>query len=196
MSETTNLKLFKHDEPLESNINEFDIDEALNNNWDKIDATVEDLKEEQTKQNEDIESLQEENANLKAQIPTGQASGEEISLQDSAKMELVDFGLQGNSKQETTKGLQILENTNEGINGWSGLLEENKISIGNVIEDNIDCVKFTVVQPTTANRVLLKEIDISKLKANTPYTLQFDIKSNKTTILACAIQTTAAEYIV
>ena len=40
MSETKNLKLFKHDEPLETNQNPFDVDKALNNNWDKIDDFV------------------------------------------------------------------------------------------------------------------------------------------------------------
>lgn len=30
MSETKNLKLFKHEEPLETNNNKFDIDKALN----------------------------------------------------------------------------------------------------------------------------------------------------------------------
>ena len=38
MSKTTNLQLFKHDEPLETNENDFDIDEALNDNWDILDA--------------------------------------------------------------------------------------------------------------------------------------------------------------
>lgn len=106
MSETTNLKLFKHDNP-STNTNPFDVEQALNDNWDKIDTVVGEMQEEQTTQNEDIESLQEENANLKAQIPQGQAAGEEINLQDSAKMELVEFGLQGNSRQETREGYNL-----------------------------------------------------------------------------------------
>lgn len=61
MSETKNLKLFKHDEPLESNENEFDIDKALNQNWDKVDEYVEQL-------NTDINSLQEENTKSKEEI--------------------------------------------------------------------------------------------------------------------------------
>ena len=163
MSETTNLKLFKHDNP-STNTNPFDVEQALNDNWNKIDTAVGDLqddikenntnitnidtrlttaetdletaktditniKAEQTTQNnnieanstaietnveaieqnkEDIQSLQEENSNLKAQIPTGTAAGEEISLSDSAEMELVDFGLQGNSKQNTREGYNLL----------------------------------------------------------------------------------------
>lgn len=39
MSETTNLKLFKHDNPA-TNENEFNVEVALNQNWDKIDEAV------------------------------------------------------------------------------------------------------------------------------------------------------------
>lgn len=158
MSETANLKLFKHDNP-STNTNPFDVEQALNENWDKIDTAVKDLqddveenntnidtrlteletdlgtaktditniKAEQTTQNnnieanstaietnaeaieqnkEDITDLQAENANLKAQIPKGTAAGEEISLQDSAEMELVDFNLQGNSYQQNEPTLE------------------------------------------------------------------------------------------
>lgn len=163
MSETTNLKLFKHDSP-STNTNPFDVETALNENWDKIDTAVGDLqddikenntnitnidtrlttaetdletaktditniKAEQTTQNNnikanstaieknaeniednatDIQDLKAENANLRAQIPTGTAAGEEISLSDSAEMELVDFGLQGNSKQAIREGYNLL----------------------------------------------------------------------------------------
>ena len=97
------------------------IDEAINDN--KYDDTK--IKEEQEKQNKsieknaeniednatDIQDLKAENANLRAQIPTGTASGEEISLQDSAEMELIEFGLQGNSKQETREGYNLIDVT-------------------------------------------------------------------------------------
>ena len=39
MSTTTNLGLYKHDN-VDSNENEFDIEKALNENWDKIDEKV------------------------------------------------------------------------------------------------------------------------------------------------------------
>lgn len=97
------------------------IDDAIENNQyddSEIKEDITKIKKEQETQNKSIEknaeniennatditALQEENANLKAQIPTGQASGEEISLSDSAKMEFVDFGLQGNSYQEVNEG--------------------------------------------------------------------------------------------
>ena len=85
MSETTNLKLFKHDNPA-TNENQFDVQEALNNNWDKIDnfagkvndkvIEIEDNVEEQAtniknlqkndaQQDTSIETLQKENIELK-----------------------------------------------------------------------------------------------------------------------------------
>lgn len=75
MSETTNLKLFKQDNPT-TNTNNFDIEKTLNDNWDKLDEnagttnkkleslekvdsttneTITAIKEEQTTQNENIE---------------------------------------------------------------------------------------------------------------------------------------------
>ena len=97
------------------------IDLAINDNtYDdtKIKENITKIKKEQETQNKsieknaeniednatDIQDLKAENANLKAQIPTGTAAGEEISLNDSAEMELVDFGLQGNSYQEVNEG--------------------------------------------------------------------------------------------
>ena len=163
MSETTNLKLFKHDNP-STNTNPFDVEQSLNENWDKIDTeignireningndtditdlkskvtdletnldtaqnNIDEIKQEQITQNKvieanttaieentrsieqnttDITKLQEENAMLKAQIPKGTTSGEEVNLQDSAEMSLVDFSLQGNSKQDTREGYNLL----------------------------------------------------------------------------------------
>ena len=39
MSETTNLKLFKQDNPT-TNTNNFDIEKTLNENWDKLDENA------------------------------------------------------------------------------------------------------------------------------------------------------------
>ena len=100
MSETKYLKLYKHDEPLGSNENKFDIDKALNQNWDKIDEYVEkenteikqdisNIQAEQETQNTTIESLQKENAEIKEEnkrlkedlnaFPTVNESGEYVA---------------------------------------------------------------------------------------------------------------------
>ena len=99
-------------ESIDENIQDNKYDPTSSNkDITELKKAVNDIKKEQTTQNKsieqnttDIQALQEENANLRAQIPTGTAAGAEISLNDSAEMELVDFGLQGNSYQEVNEG--------------------------------------------------------------------------------------------
>lgn len=55
MSETTNLKLFKHDNP-STNTNPFDVEQALNNNWDKLDTAVKDLQDDVEENNTNIDT--------------------------------------------------------------------------------------------------------------------------------------------
>ena len=66
MSETTNLKLFKQDNPT-TNTNNFDIEKTLNENWDKLDENagttnkkLESLKKVDSTTNETITAIQEE----------------------------------------------------------------------------------------------------------------------------------------
>ena len=212
MSQTTNLKLFKHDNP-STNTNPFDVEQALNDNWDKLDTAVKDLqddveenntnidtrlteletdlgiaktditniKAEQTTQNnnieanstaietnaeaieqnkEDITDLQAENANLKAQIPTGQASGEEISLQDSAKMELVDFGLEGNSKQETRSGKNeiFVSDGNIQDSGINIIKKDGIITVSGTATKSIQNCYVSVKRTFTENYILSSNV--------------------------------------
>lgn len=131
MSETTNLKLFKHDNPSTNN-NQFNVENALNKNWDKIDEFAGETKEQldslqQDKEvlenkvetletdNEtnklDIVELQQESSDLEDYIsnilPSGQASGEDITINDSAKYPCkIEVG--GNSWQEAREGYNLL----------------------------------------------------------------------------------------
>lgn len=86
MSETKNLKLFKHDN-VTTNTNQFDMDKTLNQNWDKIDeaigqdrgsiaANAENIQKNadsisslEQSTAESIEKLKAENEALKSQIP-------------------------------------------------------------------------------------------------------------------------------
>ena len=181
------------------------IDEAINDNtYDdtEIKEDISKIKEEQEKQNKNIEknvtnitALQEENANLKAQIPQGQAEGEEISLSDSAKMELVEFGLQGNSRQETTKGLQILEDTNAGTEGWNMSIQNGAFEMSKYtnLSDGIEACKFKCTESSSGYKVFYRDCNTEKLKNNTKYTLQLDVLSNKSFYLFVAIQTVAGQ---
>ena len=146
------------------------IDEAINDN--KYDDTK--IKEEQEKQNKsieknaenieknatDIQTLQEENANLKAQIPTGEASGEEISLQDSAEMELIDFGLEGNSKQETRSGKNeiFVSDGNIQDSGINIIKKDGIITVSGTATKSIQNCYVSVKRTFTENYILSSNV--------------------------------------
>ena len=137
MSETKNLKLFKHDEPLETNENQFDIKKSLHDNWDKLDefagkvntktaeienkqkqhdTDISNIKQEQQDQNSKIENNTVENkeqADLLNQIvnifPTATGEGEYVTLDNTAEARFKKFQVQGNSKQETRSGKNAIK---------------------------------------------------------------------------------------
>lgn len=74
MSETTNLKLFKHDNPT-TNTNNFDIEKTLNDNWDKLDENagttnkkLESLEKVDSTTSKTITAIQEEQSAQKMSI--------------------------------------------------------------------------------------------------------------------------------
>lgn len=132
MSETKNLKLFKHDEPLETNENQFDIKKSLHDNWDKLDefagkvntktaeienkqkqhdTDISNIKQEQQDQNSKIENNTVENKDntellnqIMGLLPSTKGEGEHVTLQDTGEARFKNFQVQGNSKQETRSG--------------------------------------------------------------------------------------------
>lgn len=142
MSETTNLGLFKHDNP-STNTNQFNVENALNNNWDKIDEfagdvsgqldalqqsretlenKVEVLETDNITNKSDITLLKERITDLEdyqdSMLPDGQASGEDITINDSAKYPCV-VEVEGNSWQETSE---------QGKNLFNGFFENGFIN--------------------------------------------------------------------
>lgn len=131
MSETTNLKLKKHDNP-ETNTEKFDIENYLNGNWDKIDKNVGEvntdilnINSKNKEQDTNIGQLQENTetssnkiAELEKELKEaqedfyqnsirGQASGEYIHVEDSSNCRSI-IGIGGNSEQETRIGKNYL----------------------------------------------------------------------------------------
>lgn len=117
MSETTNLKLFKNDNPT-TNTNNFDIEKTLNDNWDKLDENAGSTNEKIEKNaegiaqnkkdvDEELTKIKKENSLLKSQIPTGTASGNSIHLGDSSNMDF-EWKLRCESRQETREGYNLL----------------------------------------------------------------------------------------
>ena len=156
MSETKNLKLFKHDEPLETNQNPFDVEKALNNNWDKIDdfvgeidnkidtleEDISNIKEEQTAQNEELEVL-------KNALPSETQEGESINIKGTIPVKFKEFAVKGNSKQEENVDLDYTT--------------KNAIIIGGPALSNSDLGKTAII----------------KAKPNTTYTISRSIKTSR-----------------
>lgn len=128
MSTTTNLKLFKHDNPT-TNTNQFDVEKALNENWDKVDKNAGEVaskiqtlenttSEKDTSQDTEIEVLKAENALLKSQIPSATVVGETVHLEDSSNMQCQIMPL-GASIQEGTPSIDSeapIESVGDNIN--------------------------------------------------------------------------------
>ena len=131
MSETTNLKLKKHDNP-ETNTEKFDIENYLNGNWDKIDKNVGkvntdilNINSKNKEQDTNIEQLQENTETSSNKITElekelkeaqedfyqnsirGQASGEYIHVEDSSNCR-AKINIGGNHEQETRAGYNLL----------------------------------------------------------------------------------------
>lgn len=160
MSETKNLKLFKHEEPLGTNNNKFDIDKALNQNWDKVDEYVEKVNTEITNlqnnkvdkeegkglstndfTNEEKEKLaglnNYDDTEIIDLLPKVSNKGESITLENTARAKFTKFRIEGNSKQETRSGKNLINSfynysagytmTNKGVTFT--LLEDGKIRV-------------------------------------------------------------------
>lgn len=150
MSETTNLKLFKHNEPLETNENQFDVDLALNQNWDKIDEfagdvndkvkeiednidgqalDIEQLQQEQQTQNKDIENLQTNDTKQNELISKLKNAALNAETEESKSIHVTDAStigqleVLGNQEQETRSGKNRFKLPDSGNN--NGIIYTN-----------------------------------------------------------------------
>lgn len=183
----------KHQSPA-TNTNPFDVENYLNANWDRIKNVVDNnadelinlqgdntankqdisnIKKEQIVQNENISKLQEENTKLKLensllgfQIPTGQASGEYIILNDSSNMPFEEFKIIGKSQQETRSGKNIAN------------LQEYSCS-ESYSDLNIEINNDEITISTNSLRIATEFVKIPLINLkNATYTFGLDLKSN------------------
>ncbi len=124
----------------------------------------------------------------------GEIIGQEISVNVPKNMKAQVIP-QGNSKQETTKGLQILEDTNEGTEGWNMSIQNGAFEMSKYtnLSDGIEACKFKCTESSSGYKVFYRDCNTEKLKNNTKYTLQLDVLSNKNFYLFVVIQTVAGQ---
>lgn len=138
MSETKNLKLFKHDEPLETNENKFNIDLALNQNWDKIEEFADmvndkiiEIEDKDEEQDFNLQELQNEIKKDRENMINLEVEGQSIHIEDSSDLE-GKLEVLGNVEQET-RGKNLLNNTAKTttVNGVTFTVNEDGTVIAN-----------------------------------------------------------------
>lgn len=115
MSTTTNLGLFKHDNPA-TNTNAFDIKGALNDNWDKIDENAGDVEQTLQQQSTSISSINTTlTANLNTEITNRQT--EDSNLQSQINVEKARIDNITNLPEGSTAGDAELQDIRIGYEG-------------------------------------------------------------------------------
>ena len=113
MSETTNLKLFKQDNPT-TNTNNFDIEKTLNENWDKLDENAGSV-------NKKINNLEEANSEIKTDVDALKADNE------NNKTDITKLKETTSQNNETITAIQEEQTTqNENIEKNAEGIAQNK----------------------------------------------------------------------
>lgn len=163
MLETEYLKLKYHDN-VESNTDEVDAEEYFNKNYKKIDANAKKNYEDLTKLKED---LQKENTELANNMPWNTVRGKNLHIADSAKYSKNRLEISGDMEQETTKGLQLYNDT------------DYFFKTSDVTIDNKHYITVTM-NNTSGTSTVYKEFHTnlsSLIKPSTEYTFVIEIKS-------------------
>ena len=135
MSETTYLKLFKHDNP-SANENQFDVDKSLNDNWDKLDDFAGDVNEKVqeiegniVEQGQDIAYVKEELETEINELQKDIQANSIIEETEQAKSLYIDDAtdsrgkivVEGNVEQETREGYNIYDYSKDVVSSGNGL---------------------------------------------------------------------------
>ena len=146
---------------------------------------ISDIKKEQETQNADIKNLQindnkqDELISKLKNVALNAETEEAKSLHVTDANKFGQLEVLGNHEQETAKGIQILQNTNQGNIGYN--FSTNPTGKGKVEEINFlgtKGAKFSLTEKLTSWQYITRNVDLSKLKNNTTYTIQFDCKTN------------------
>ena len=188
MSEPTNLKLFKHDNP-STNENQFNVESALNENWDKIDEAygklntnkadktdvqeieqdISNIKTEQTTQNDLLQRTQ----NALINITTEKSSN--INVKDSSNLN-AKIDVFGISEQETRSGKNKAN---------SSAYNYDTVSYQD-LDVNLENNEFTI--STDSLRIVTEYVKVPiKITENGTYTFGLELKASTSGATAQAL---------
>lgn len=188
MSETTNLKLFKHDEPLETNTNAFDIDKSMNQNWDKIDSFAGTVNSKITEIESNIETLEEKTTNLETKVSKSdtdianlQTKSQELEEENQSLRNFIsNITPQGEAQGKTIKvtdsarlpcEIKIIPNDEQETSEASAnTLDLTKLEVVSTYECTVDSKKENEITITSTNNSGASYVRFkTKLKAGTWY---------------------------
>lgn len=156
-SETTNLHLKKHDN-VSTNENQFDIENYLNGNWDKVDTAygtantnIQTNQANITALQNKATALQTENNNLRKALPNITGQGTDITLNNTSDNKFNDLVVGGNTEQTQLTGKNLFNINNV-----------NRLAIGTTIVQNSSYRGYTL--PVTAG----EKYTISRKEISTP----------------------------
>ena len=136
MSETTYLKLFKHDNP-STNTNQFDVDKALNQNLDKLDDFAGDVNEKVqeiegniAEQEQDIVYVKEELETEINELQKDIQANSIIEETEQAKSLYIDDATDSRGK------IEVLGNVEQETNLYNGKLEQGSLSESGTVDTN------------------------------------------------------------
>lgn len=178
MSETNNLKLKKHDNP-ETNEEQFDIENYLNSNWDKLEEfatnvdgkvteiqdNIEEINKKDIEQDNKIVELQNEKTELEKELKEiqedfyqssirGQASGEYIHVEDSNNCRSI-IGISGNNEQETRSGKNeiYIKDNKYVVSGISIEMKKGIITITGTANEQVQSGYIAINKTLTSNYI-------------------------------------------
>ena len=188
MSETTNLKLYKHDEPLETNTNAFDIDKSMNQNWDKIDSFAGTVNSKITEIESNIETLEEKTTNLETKVSKHdtdianlQTKSQELEEENQSLRNFIsNITPQGEAQGKTIKvtdsarlpcEIKIIPNDEQETSEASAnTLDLTKLEVVSTYECTVDSKKENEITITSTNNSGASYVRFkTKLKAGTWY---------------------------
>lgn len=167
MSETKILGLFKHDD-VETNENKFDIEKALNQNWDKIDEYEDKQDEEILKNKKDIENLETKRSKYYSNAITKRIEKIKNAKIYSAGSNLYNQTIYGESSQETREGYNLFNKYGDFSYSYGSATDSTSLQ-----EDG------TIISTSRISQLRSKGQLIKNLKSNTDYTVSGIILSKK-----------------